>query len=207
MSFKKIFFLILFSIFFVHTAFSTETNFNLIDKLEKRYSNKTFRIDFFQESTLMALNIKETAVGSVIFSHPGKMMWEYKSPQKQTITTDGKTLWFYIENENKVMTGDAKAYFKEGIALLSNISDVKKNYNIKTGKNLISLIPLKKSSISKIELRVSGEKAKILSIKTINLSNDETILHFDNEKFLDSIDQNIFSFSIPEGASITKISQ
>ena len=34
--------------------------------------------------------------GTAYFSHPGRMRWEYESPEKKLFLVDGKNVWFYI---------------------------------------------------------------------------------------------------------------
>ena len=34
--------------------------------------------------------------GTAYFSHPGRMRWDYESPEKKLFLVDGKNVWFYI---------------------------------------------------------------------------------------------------------------
>jgi outer membrane lipoprotein carrier protein len=200
------------SIFFLIPALCfAGTTDELIKKVEKRYSNKTFQADFFQQSVLKALDIRQSAGGFVIFSHPGKMYWQYNFPDKQEIITDAHTVWIYSHEDNQVTIASAGDYFKEGSggSFLSNIGSISKNYEIKSkeieepGKKILVLTPVEKGAISEIEVTVLAENGKIISVKTINQSSDETVLNFKNEEFLNEIDENIFKFTPPENASIT----
>jgi len=199
------------SLFLIPALCFAGTTDELIKKVEKRYSNKTFQADFFQQSVLKALDIRQSAGGFVIFSHPGKMYWQYNFPDKQEIITDAHTVWIYSHEDNQVTIASAGDYFKEGSggSFLSNIGSISKNYEIKskdieeTGKKILILTPLEKGAISEIEVTVLAENGKIISVKTINQSSDETVLNFKNEEFLNEIDENIFKFTPPENASIT----
>jgi outer membrane lipoprotein-sorting protein len=139
------------------------------------------------------------------------MYWKYNFPDKQEIITDAQTVWIYSHEDNQVTTADAGEYFKEGTggSFLSNIGSISKNFKItskdieKPEKKLLILTPLKTGAISKIEVTVLIENGKILSVKTINQSSDETLLNFKNEEFLNDINENIFKFTPPENASIT----
>ena len=105
---------------------------DILTALEQKYANKSFSTDFTQVSKLAALDITEKASGKAFFSHPGKMIWQYLAPQNHEIITNGKTLWIYRPEENQVMQGDASQFFKSGAggAFLSDISLVRKNYNL-----------------------------------------------------------------------------
>lgn len=40
--------------------------------------------------------------GTVYFSRPGRMRWEYESPQEKLFLVDGKTAWFYVPADRTV---------------------------------------------------------------------------------------------------------
>ncbi|MCB9481213.1 MAG: outer membrane lipoprotein carrier protein LolA [Desulfobacteraceae bacterium] len=205
--FKYIFLIILLIPSFCMASSTDE----LVEKVEKRYSKKTFKADFFQESVLKALDIRQNAGGFVIFSHPGKMYWQYNFPDKQEIITNSETVWIYVHEDNQVTIASAGDYFKEGMggSFLSNIGSISKNYEIKSkniednDKALVILKPLVKGAIAEIEVLILKENGKILSVKTLSQSSDETVLIFKNEEFLTDIDENIFNFIPPKDVSIT----
>ena len=40
--------------------------------------------------------------GTVYFSRPGRMRWEYESPEKHLFVSDGKTIWSYVPSDRAV---------------------------------------------------------------------------------------------------------
>ena len=40
--------------------------------------------------------------GKVYFSRPGRMRWEYESPEQKLFISDGKTVWFYVPTDHTV---------------------------------------------------------------------------------------------------------
>ncbi|MGH9742359.1 MAG: LolA family protein, partial [Candidatus Acidiferrum sp.] len=46
--------------------------------------------------------------GEVYFLRPGKMRWEYESPEKNLFLVDGKTAWFYVPADRTVTKAPAK---------------------------------------------------------------------------------------------------
>jgi outer membrane lipoprotein carrier protein len=180
-----------------------------LDGLEKRYSKKEFIADFSQVSKLKALEIDETASGKALFSHPGKMKWEYLEPQQHQMITNGKTLWIYRPDQNQVIIGDAGNFFKEGSggAFLSDISIVREKYIINIIENSklffsLKLIPEKKiPEIQSILIIVSKTTYNIQKIITSNIYEDTIELGFHNIEFKD-IDDSVFEFSIPENSSV-----
>jgi outer membrane lipoprotein carrier protein len=46
--------------------------------------------------------------GTAYFRRPGKMRWEYESPEKDLFLVDGKTAWFYVPADHTVTRVPAK---------------------------------------------------------------------------------------------------
>jgi outer membrane lipoprotein carrier protein len=49
-----------------------------------------------------------TEAGTAYFGRPGKMRWEYESPEKNLFLVDGKVAWFYVPADHTVMQVPAK---------------------------------------------------------------------------------------------------
>ncbi len=184
----------------------------LLDGLEKRYSKNEFMADFSQVSKLKVLEIDETASGKAMFSHPGKMKWEYLQPQQHQIITNGKSLWIYRPDQNQVLLGNAQNFFKQGSggAFLSDIAIVRKKYNISIKESsketfTLSLIPQTKTpEIQSILMIVSKENYNIQKIITSNIYEDTIEITFHKIEFKD-IDDSVFNFNIPENTNVIQM--
>jgi outer membrane lipoprotein carrier protein len=184
----------------------------ILAAMEKKYAGKSFEANFTQVSTLAALEIIETASGKALFSHPGRMKWQYLEPEQHEIITNGKTLWIHRPDENQVMTGDASSFFKSGAggSFLSDISLMKENYSIQvravtTDFAEIDLTPKKKTpDIARIVIRVSQKNHEITKVLTYNEFDDTTLFEFDSIQFK-TIDPDEFEFTPPEGLNIIKM--
>ncbi len=97
----------------------------IIGRVEKRYMDSGFSVQFVQVSTLKAMNIEDTATGRLFVKHPGMMRWEYEKPDKQTIITDGTKLWIHRPDDNQVMIGKAPSFFGDGKGA-GFLSDIKR---------------------------------------------------------------------------------
>ena len=77
-------------------------------KLEARYrqahvSQATFLERYFENGRVV-----RSEAGVVYFRRPGKMRWEYESPEKNLFLVDGKTAWFYVHADHTVTSAPAK---------------------------------------------------------------------------------------------------
>jgi outer membrane lipoprotein carrier protein len=46
--------------------------------------------------------------GTVYFSRPGRMRWEYESPEEKLFLVDGKHVWFYVPADRTASRADVK---------------------------------------------------------------------------------------------------
>jgi outer membrane lipoprotein carrier protein len=75
---------------------------------ESRYrAAHTLQATFFEEYKDNGQTVR-TEAGTAYFRRPGKMRWEYESPEKDIFLIDGKTAWFYVPGDHTVMRVPAK---------------------------------------------------------------------------------------------------
>src|SRR6266852_7135936 len=81
---------------------------NVVTRLEARYhSARTLRATFLERYSENG-HIVHTEAGFAYFRRPGKMRWEYNSPEKNLFLVDGKTAWFYVPADHTVTRVPAK---------------------------------------------------------------------------------------------------
>ncbi len=188
----------------------------ILNNLEQKYSGSSFSAAFSQISTLKVLDIEETATGKVWFSHPGKMRWQYETPDRHEIIANGKDVWIFRPEENQVMEGSAPDFFKSGAgaAFLSDINLIRENYTIAilkedAGQVELELTPKSPPAdtgedVSAINILVSVPDYEILNVTTINIHGDTTSFEFGKIQFT-PIEPSLFDFKIPEGTSVIKM--
>ena len=198
---------------------------DLIDKVIERYSVFGFSAAFIQESVLKAMDITDTARGTVYFRRPGKMRWEYDKPEPQLIVSNGSNLWIYKPYENQVMTGKAPDLFGDGkgASFLSDIATIRDRFSIapytageKEKKNpdqeSFSLIPIKKHpDFAEIIIYVNINNFDIESVETKNVFGDITRIRMKDIRFYDSknaaMSDEMFGFKIPAGADVVQLQE
>lgn len=80
----------------------------IVSRLEVRYRTaRTLQAKFLQRYTENGHLVRVEA-GTVYFRRPGKMRWEYESPEKNLFLVDGKTAWFYVPADRTVTRVPAK---------------------------------------------------------------------------------------------------
>jgi len=189
---------------------------NIVEKLEKNYTAADFSASFFQQSTLKVMEITDTASGKVWFKRPGMMRWEYETPEKYAIISDGTTLWIYRPEDNQVVIGDAMAYFGngKGASFLSNFKLVKDVYMLSLTEPVnkeqyrLKLVPHQTQlDLSAIFLDIDKNTFNIKSVQTLNAYNDETRIEFSKLIFDPDMKSSLFHFQIPDGADVVKLDE
>ncbi len=71
------------------------------------------------------------AMGTFLFSKPGKFIWTYKKPYEQVLQADGKTLYIYDKDLNQVTTKKlGSALGASPAAILFGSTDIEKNFTL-----------------------------------------------------------------------------
>ena len=191
----------------------------ILDRVEKKYTDSEFSADFIQKSFLKAMDVIDEASGKVYIKYPGKMRWEYEKPVRQIFITDGEKLWVYRPDDNQVQVGNAPSFFKggKGASFLSDISLIRQEFDIslKKGKQdendpfyYLKLTPReKKLDITEILLMVSKKTFNVAQVISIDLYGDENRIDLLNFKFGVNLDDSLFSFKIPQGADVIRIDE
>src|SRR5258705_6754204 len=71
--------------------------------LQKKYASiKGFSTDFVHTYRGGVLNKQLTERGHLLIKKPGKMRWEYTTPEKKLFVSDGVKIYFYIPEDRQV---------------------------------------------------------------------------------------------------------
>lgn len=211
--------LIFISFIAVNFSYSAETELTLeqiLDRVEKKYTGRSFQAGFVQESTIKAMDIVDFASGKIFVRYPGMMRWEYEKPEEQIIITDGHKLWIYRPTDNQVLTGSAPAFFSDGkgASFLSDIKLIRQKFKISLENSKedffyeLKLQPLeKKLDVIDIRLSVTKNTFTVIRISTYNSYDDENRIEFVNHRFDVKLDESLFSFKIPPGTDVVQLDE
>jgi outer membrane lipoprotein carrier protein len=188
---------------------------DILAGVESRYGGAGFSARFEQRSILKAMDLADTASGSILVKRPGKMRWTYETPEEQLIITDGTDLWVYKPEDNQVAVGRAPTFFGDGkgASFLSDMKLVREKFEIRLensgsgGFYVLSLTPIEPNrNISTIYLTVSAQ-FDVQRIVTYNAYGDENRIDLKEIAFKDSIDDAFFTFVVPEGVDVLRLNE
>jgi outer membrane lipoprotein carrier protein len=80
----------------------------LVSRFEARYRAAHTLQATFLERYIENGHVAHVEAGIAYFRRPGKMRWEYESPEKNLFLVDGKSAWFYVPADHTVTRVPAK---------------------------------------------------------------------------------------------------
>jgi outer membrane lipoprotein carrier protein len=94
--------------------------------LESRYQHaRTLKATFFERYS-DGNGALQSESGTVYFSRPGRMRWDYESPEQKLFLVDGTNVWFYVPADRTVSRAKMKesSDWRTPIALLVGKADL-----------------------------------------------------------------------------------
>jgi outer membrane lipoprotein carrier protein len=191
-----------------------------VKKLEDAYRrSRTLQASFFQEYSEGGKTTRSEA-GTAYFRRPGKMRWEYASPEKNLFVVDGKFAWFYVPADRTVSRVAAKQSedWRTPLALLAGEMKVsrvcskvslatdqpKDGSLVKLGCVIRGTEKYAKSGASRdsayFEIaRATGELEKVAVLSAGGVRME---MRFSNWKFDPPASEELFHFQPPRGVAI-----
>jgi outer membrane lipoprotein carrier protein len=214
---KKIFTLLL--ILFVSAVQASAQDKNLdsvIDGIQKKYEQiNNFQALFTQTSEVKALNKTQNAQGEVWFKKPGKMRWNYNTPNKDQIVSDGNTLWFYDEDEEQVIETPLGqvSETQSTTTLLSGLGNIKELFNASFAEPtdidlnngyLVDLVPKGEEDYNKVTISVNKNDMMVNTIYLYDAFGNLTTVTLKDIKTDTKVADSLFNFITPEGTEVVK---
>lgn len=180
--------------------------------LEKHYNAaRTLRVTF-EETYAVGAKQGKTEKGELYLRKPGRMRWEYTDPAGKLFVSDGKTVYFYTprgkraEKMSLKETDDMRAPLA---FLLGKLEFEREFQNFRTSKpaqGLTTLVADPKSDrlpYKQVEFTFDSQ----YQITRMNVTgHDNSILSFvfTNERLNPAVDDKLFRFELPEGATFSE---
>jgi len=81
---------------------------NVAKSLEEKYARAQTLEARFYERYRAGAGGGQAESGTVYFSKPGRMRWEYESPESKLFIVDGKNVWFYVPADHTASRAQIK---------------------------------------------------------------------------------------------------
>lgn len=101
-------------------------------RVQERYDRvQDLSADFVQEMRLRAGGQILRSRGRMYFARPGRMRWEYETPEVQTIVADGEHLWIHQPEDNQVLRAPLERAFQSQtpVSFLFGLARIERDFS------------------------------------------------------------------------------
>lgn len=191
----------------------------ILKGVQGRYGELSgFRVPYEREvvtrsmALLGAGSTGDLASGNLFFKPPQSLRLEQERPESEILLTDGESLWWYIPGKKTAYRYDAKEFGRE-LRILTQIFEgllhAREAFQI-------TLLPPEQEGTARLELRptppwtevdhfivtVATQGHGITRVEIVNTLGGITRFKLGKETRIEVFDENLFTFSPPEGVRV-----
>lgn len=180
--------------------------------LQEKYNQvRDFSADFTQEYESGVLKRKITERGTLQVKKPGKMRWDYTSPEKKLFVSDGTNLYLWVPADNQVTRSavpkqdeaTTAVLFLVGKGNLTRDFNVSFLPNVPAGMYGLRLEPkLPERDYDWLELVVDQKTMQIRTLTAGDQQGGQSTFIFSKFKENIGLSDSAFAFKIPRGADV-----
>ncbi len=205
--------LTLFSVGIVSAAYALPNVHDVARQVDEHYNQlQSFQAEFTE--IYQGSGIQREEVGALLLKKPGKMRWEYRSPEEKLFLADGKTTWLYIPAERQARKSPLKNLedVRSPLAFLLGKTKLEKELKVlsfapdlrawKPEDVMVRGVPLGlEDRIEQIVLEITPEH-RIARILIHGVDDSVTEYRFSNQKENVAVADKQFRFTAPAGTEV-----
>lgn len=180
--------------------------------LQARYQGiRDFSADFVQSYRGGVLKTQTTERGNVVVKKPGKMRWEYTSPERKELVSDGQKIYWYIPADKQVVVSEMPAANQATtpVLFLSGKGDIARDFTASyvsgagsTAGVQLKLVPKQPEPEYEYLVLTLDPSLQIRTLTTRDRQGGESSLVFSNMKENRGVSDKEFVFRIPRGVDV-----
>jgi outer membrane lipoprotein carrier protein len=180
--------------------------------IQQKYDRvKDFTADFTHKYEGGVLNRKSIERGTVQIKKPGRMRWEYTSPEKKLFVSDGRTVYSHIPADKQVIVSSVPPDDEATTAVLflAGKGNLTRDFNVKyvegAADGLLTLRLDPKHKQRDYDWLVLGVDQKTLQIRSLTAADQQggrSTFQFSNYRENVGLADSVFAFRIPKGTDV-----
>lgn len=180
--------------------------------LQAQYDRiKDFSASFTQTYEGGVLGRKAVESGTVLVKKPGRMRWDYTSPQKKLFVSDGKTMFMYFPEDRQVMTLPVPDHDEatSAVLFLMGRGNVTRDFTAGWAEGggadeyALRLDPrMRQAEFDWLEVTASRATLQIRTLTAGDAQGGRSVFAFTNFKENIGLADKMFQFSIPRGTEV-----
>jgi outer membrane lipoprotein carrier protein len=184
--------------------------------LQKKYDRiSDFSADFVHSYRGGVLKQQATERGRLLVKKPGKMRWEYTSPEKKIFVSDGHTLYSYIPQDKQVIvsTVPPQDQATTPAMFLTGKGDIIRDYQVAfdkvaeapSGSIALRLTPRRREAeYDWLTLVVQPGSLRLLMLITVDTQGGRSAFTFSNLKENVGLADKEFVFQMPRNVDVVR---
>jgi outer membrane lipoprotein carrier protein len=187
----------------------------LVARVQSRYDRTThLHAHFRQETRVQGFDQLQTGAGQVWILKPGRMRWDYTTPERQTIIANGETLWIYVPEDrqairdhvNQSLGTRTPALFLAGEARLTELFTVAEAS--RQGPSEGGLLQLKLTpkvgtlAYTQVQLGIDPVSYLVRQVRLIDPVGNMTTMWFTDIDTAGAVEPSLFQFQVPPGVDV-----
>jgi outer membrane lipoprotein carrier protein len=180
--------------------------------LQRKYDSiKDFSAAFTQTYEGGVLRRKASESGLVYVKKPGKMRWDYTSPEKKLFVSDGRTMFLYFPADRQVMKNPVpdQDQATSAVLFLMGKGDIVRDFNIRWGEGgsdtvyRLRLDPkTRQAEYDWLEVAADRRTLQIVGLTAADAQGGRSSFAFSNFKENAGLADKMFEFTIPRGTEV-----
>jgi outer membrane lipoprotein carrier protein len=180
--------------------------------LQREYDSvRSFTADFTHLFEGGVLRRKAAESGKVFIKKPGKMRWNYDSPERKEFVSDGKKIYLYLPVDKQVMVSAVppEDQATSAVLFLMGKGNLTRDFTVSYGEGgtedtyVLRLQPkIRDAEYDWLQLTIERESMQIRSLTAGDAQGGRSTFRFSNFKENPNLSDNTFVFTIPPGTEI-----
>jgi outer membrane lipoprotein carrier protein len=178
--------------------------------LQKKYDTiRDFSADFVHQHEGGVLKRKREERGTLLVKKPGKMRWNYKSPDEKVFVSNGVRLTQYFPQEKRALVSDAPADDQAAVLFLAGKGNLTRDFNVSfaqapAGSWTLRLEPKQpQQEYDWLEVTAARDSLRLQSLVVAEKQGSRSTFTFSNFKENPGLTDKLFDFSVPQGVEVT----
>lgn len=145
--------------------------------------------------------------GRVSIKRPGRMLWEYRHPEKKTFVADGRSFYFYVPADRQVIVRDQAGERGVPALLLTGQGDLLAEFEVALepplpGRQRLRLVPRKPDPEMEQVLLEVDSRDRIRAIAIQDAQGNRSRFEFEDIRENVGLKDGLFRFRIPSGVEV-----
>jgi len=180
--------------------------------LQRKYDSiKDFSAAFTQTYEGGVLRRKASESGTVHVKKPGKMRWDYTSPEKKLFVSDGRTMFLYFPADRQVMKNPVPDHDQatSAVLFLMGKGDIVRDFNIRWGEGSSDTVyrlrldpKTRQADYDWLEVAADRRTLQIVGLTAADAQGGRSSFAFSNFKENVGPADKMFEFTIPRGTEV-----